>query len=129
MVNDETKRKLRELNLSEFVAALEFQQSDINNAALSFDNRIQRLVDYLYQEKYNNKIQRLMRMSKFRLPKAEVINIYYSGRGISQSLMQCRSYPRASLSGITQTLFSKDLPARVKLFSPARSEGRLARNR
>lgn len=88
MVNDETKRKLRELNLSELVAALEFQQGDISHAALPFDERVQRLVDYLYQEKYNNKIQRLMRMSKFRLPKAEVSDIYYSDRGISRPLMQ-----------------------------------------
>lgn len=88
MINDETKRKLRELNLSEIIAALDNQQSDINSVTLTFDERIQRLVDYLYQEKYNSKIQRLMKLSKFRLPKAEVNDIYYSNRGIDKGLIQ-----------------------------------------
>lgn len=88
VINDETKRKLRELNLSELIVALESQQSDINSATLPFDERIQRLVDYLYQEKYNSKIQRLMKLSKFRLPKSEVNDIYYSNRGIDRHLIQ-----------------------------------------
>lgn len=88
MINDETKRKLRELNLSELVTAMEFQQNDIHSTTLSFDDRIQRLVDYLYQEKYNSRIQRLMKLSKFRLPKAEVNDIYYSNRGIDKGVIQ-----------------------------------------
>lgn len=88
MINDETKRKLRELNLDEVIAALELQQSDINSVTLSFDERMQRLVDYLYQEKYNSKIQRLMKMSKFRIPKAEFHDIYYTARGIDKSVIQ-----------------------------------------
>ena len=88
MINDETKRKLRELNLNEVITALELQQSDINSVTLSFDERMQRLVDYLYQEKYNGKIQRLMRMSKFRIPKAEVHDIYYTARGIDRAVIQ-----------------------------------------
>ena len=88
MINDETKRKLRELNLDEVIAALELQQSDINSVTLSFDERMQRLVDYLYQEKYNSKIQRLMKMSKFRIPKAEFHDIYYTARGIDKGVIQ-----------------------------------------
>lgn len=88
MINDEIKRKLRELNLAEVIAALELQQSDINSVTLSFDERMQRLVDYLYQEKYNNKIQRLMKMSKFRIPKAEFHDIYYTARGIDKGVLQ-----------------------------------------
>ena len=30
MINDETKRKLRELNLGEIITSLELQQQDIN---------------------------------------------------------------------------------------------------
>ena len=88
MINDETKRKLRELNLSELITALEYQQNDINSVTLPFDERVQRLVDYLYQEKYNNKIQRLMKLSKFRLPKAEINDIYYSNRDMDRQLIQ-----------------------------------------
>ena len=88
MINDETKRKLRELNLDEVITALELQQSDINSVTLPFDERLQRLVDYLYQEKYNSKIQRLMKMSRFRIPKAEFHDIYYTERGIDRGVIQ-----------------------------------------
>jgi DNA replication protein DnaC len=88
MIHDETKRKLRELNLSELVSAIEIQQADINYATQPFDERIQRLVDYLYQEKYNDKVKRLIQMSKFRFPKADINDLYYSGRGIDRTIIQ-----------------------------------------
>ena len=53
MLNEETRRKLKELNINELAVALEQQQKDPLAAKLSFDERFQRLVDYLYQEKYN----------------------------------------------------------------------------
>ena len=88
MINDETKRKLRELNLGEIISALELQQEDVNTVTLPFDERMQRIVDYLYQEKYNSKIQRLIKLSKFRLPKAEISGIYYQQRGIDRNTIQ-----------------------------------------
>lgn len=88
MINDETKRKLRELNLGEIISVLELQQEDVNTVTLPFDERMQRIVDYLYQEKYNSKIQRLIKLSKFRLPKAEVSDIYYQQRGIDRNTLQ-----------------------------------------
>lgn len=87
MVNDETKRKLRELNLNELITILELQQKDINCVTLSFDERFQRIIDYLYQEKYNGKIQRLIKLSKFRLPKADVNDIYFNERGMDRNLI------------------------------------------
>jgi len=88
MINDETKRKLRELNLGEILTALEIQQGDVNVVTLPFDERFQRITDYLYQEKYNSKIQRLIKLSKFRLPKAEVRTIIYEGRGLNRDTLQ-----------------------------------------
>jgi DNA replication protein DnaC len=85
MIHDETKRKLRELNLSELVAAIEMQQVDINCSMQPFDERMQQLVDYIYQEKYNDKVKRLIQMSKLRFPKADINDIYYSGRGIDKA--------------------------------------------
>lgn len=41
MINDETKRKLRELNMSEIITGLEIQQSEPDTLAWSFDDRIQ----------------------------------------------------------------------------------------
>ena len=85
MINDETKRKLRELKLNEIIAILELQQADKNTIILSFNERIQQIVDYLYQEKYNNRIKMLMRMANFRLPKADINCIYYEERGINKN--------------------------------------------
>ena len=40
MINDETKRKLRELNMSEIIAGLEYQQLEPATVSLSFDERM-----------------------------------------------------------------------------------------
>ena len=51
MVNDETRRKLRLLNIGEFVEELEIQQQDPQTQALPFDDRFQMLTDSVYQRK------------------------------------------------------------------------------
>lgn len=68
MINDESRRKLREMNLGEIISGLEAQQAEPATLGLPFDDRMQRLVDYVYQEKYNAKIQRLIRSAKLRFP-------------------------------------------------------------
>jgi len=88
MMNDETRRKLRELNLGEIIMILDMQGQEITYTSLPFDERIQRMVDYLYQEKYNGKVQRLITLSKFRLPKADINDIYYIERGIDRQIIQ-----------------------------------------
>ena len=51
VINEEIRCKLRELNMGEFVSGLELQQADPATIALTFDERMQRLTDYVYQEK------------------------------------------------------------------------------
>lgn len=87
MINDETKRKLRELNISEFIMAIEHQQDSPSNLSLPFDERMQLLVDYVYQEKYNSKIQRIIKAAKFRHTQADIHCIYYDGRGLNRDLL------------------------------------------
>lgn len=84
MLNEETKRKLRELNIGEVIDAIEFQNQDPVTVTLSFDERLQRIVDYLYQEKYNSKIQRLIKSARFRFPQADIHSIYYEGRSLNR---------------------------------------------
>lgn len=60
---------------------LEAQQAEPATLGLAFDDRMQRLVDYIYQEKYNAKIQRLIRSAKLRFPQADMQGILYEGRG------------------------------------------------
>lgn len=59
MLNDETRRKLRLMNIGEFVEELEIQQQAPQVLALSFDDRFQLLTDSVYQRKYNDKVRRL----------------------------------------------------------------------
>ena len=87
MNNDETRRKLREMNFGEAVAGLEAQQSDPATVSLPFDERIQRLVDYIYQEKYNNRIQRLIKAARLRFPQADSQGILYDRRGLDRNLL------------------------------------------
>ena len=70
MINDETKRKLRELNFSEVIEAVEDQASNNEYLHLTFDERLQFLVDYVFQKKFTNKIEKLIKKAKFRFPRA-----------------------------------------------------------
>ena len=66
MINEETRRKLREMSLEEMITALDLQAKDIRYASLPFEERIKMMVDYVYQEKYTSKVKRLMKGAHFR---------------------------------------------------------------
>ena len=85
MINEETRRKLRELSLEEMITALDIQDQDSNYLHLPFEDRIKILVDYVYQEKYTNKVKRLLKCARFRIPNADVHDIYYTDRNIDRS--------------------------------------------
>lgn len=85
MINNETRRKLEELNLSELIQALEIQEQQVSCQALPFEDRMQLLVDYVYQEKYTNKVKRLNKMAKFRYPHAAIEDIYYTDRQLDRN--------------------------------------------
>lgn len=87
MINNETRRKLEELNLSELIQALEIQSKEPTYQILPFDERLQLMVDYLYQEKYTNKVKRLNNLAKFRYPQANVEDIYYTDRQLNRDLI------------------------------------------
>ena len=86
MINDETRRKLREMSMEEMIVALDIQNTNNSYAALPFDDRIKMLVDYVYQEKYNGKVKRLLKQARFRIPNAEAQDIHYSERGLDREL-------------------------------------------
>ena len=85
MINDETKRKLRELHLDEMIQAFEEQDKYHSHyASLSFDDRLNAAVDYLYCTKNSVKTQKLIRSAKFRIPDADVNTLYYADRGLDR---------------------------------------------
>ena len=94
MMNEETRRKLRELSLEEMIAAVDIQAADARYASLPFEDRFKMLVDYVYQEKYTGKVKRLMKHARFRIPSADVHDIYYVDRHLDReqllSLSTCQ---------------------------------------
>lgn len=87
MINDETKKKLRELKLGELINAYDVYSKNTDWGSLSFDEKFQMLTDYLYQEKYNNSVKILLSKAKLRIPKAEINSLIYEGRGIDRNLI------------------------------------------
>ena len=87
MLNEETRRKLREMNFGEFVEALDLQEKQAEYLALPFDDRINLAVDYAYSAKYNAKVHRLIKAAKFRIADAVLSNIHYENRGLDKDLL------------------------------------------
>ena len=57
LLNEETRRKLRELNLSEMIEAIDQQAQDIGYSTMPFEDRMKFAIDFVYQKKYNNKVE------------------------------------------------------------------------
>ena len=64
MLNEETKRKLRLLNLGPVIEIVDQQDSDVQTVGLSFDQRFQQVVDYLFQDKYDEKVNELHTLAR-----------------------------------------------------------------
>ena len=95
MLNEETKRKLRIMNMNPVIDIVDQQDSDVQTVALPFEQRFQRIVDFLYQDKYDEKVQRLIKSAHLRFPKADIHDIYYSpkrriNRDVMNELATCR---------------------------------------
>jgi len=84
MLNEDTRRKLRELNLNEMIEAIDCQSQDSGYITLPFEDRMKLVVDFVYQKKYNSKVQRLIKLSKFRITNATYHDIFYIDRGIDR---------------------------------------------
>lgn len=87
MIDQETIRKLREMNLNEFIEILEVQEKDSGILTLPFDERLKMAVDHVYMTKRNTKIARLINHAKLRFPKAEVTSIIFDKRSIERSVI------------------------------------------
>lgn len=110
MIDEETRRKLRELSMGEMVDALDMQDSDPSCASVPFDERVRMAVDYVYEEKYAASVKRLMGRARLRFPDAEMGDMIYDGRGIDGVLIRetgtCQFMSRAAnvvIEGCTGT--------------------------
>jgi DNA replication protein DnaC len=88
MINTVTVNKLIEMRLSAMAAALRTQLQDHSMHGFSFEDRIGMLVDIEYDNRKNNRLQRLIRNASFDQPGASIADInYQAGRKLNKSLI------------------------------------------
>lgn len=88
MLNDETRRKLRVLKIGEIIEPFDLQEQDPRILSLDFETRFSMLVDSLYQQKNNDKIKRLIKQARLRIPRADIHDILYlPDRTINRTLI------------------------------------------
>ena len=88
MIDEETRRKLREMGMAEMVEALDLQDADKTVDAMPFGERVRMMVDYAYEAKYASSVKRLLQRAKLRFPDAEMGEMIYDGRGIDGVLVR-----------------------------------------
>lgn len=88
MIDDETRRKLREMGMGEMVEAIDLQDADRTTDAMPFGERVRMMVDYAYEEKHVASVKRLLQRAKLRFPDAEMGEMIYDGRGIDGVLIR-----------------------------------------
>lgn len=110
MIDDETRRKLREMNMSEMVDALDLQEGDRTIMSVPFDERVRMVVDHAWEAKRASSVKRLTQRARLRFPDAEPGEMIYDGRGIDGVLireaMACQFMSRAAnvvIEGCTGT--------------------------
>ncbi|MDI9590205.1 MAG: ATP-binding protein [Acidobacteriota bacterium] len=88
MIDDETRRKLREMNMGEMVEALDFQEGDRTIMSVPFDERVKMMVGHAYEEKRVASVKRLTQRARPRFPDAEPGEMIYDGRGTGGVLVR-----------------------------------------
>lgn len=87
-MNIETKRKLNALNMQDIADSIENQEANPSfYIPLSFDERINAIVDDIYQKRHNDKIHRRIKQARLRYPSASIADIDYVSRKLEKGLI------------------------------------------
>ena len=110
MIDDETRRKLREMNMSEMVDALDPREGDRTIMSVPFDERAGMVAGHAWEAKRASSARRLTQRARLRFPDAEPGEMACDGRGIDGVLireaMACQFMSRAAnvvIEGCTGT--------------------------
>lgn len=88
MRNEETLRKLMNMKLSGMAEAYARQTEDTTFNELSFDQRLELIVDYEYSKRRSNRIARLRKQACFVNPEAAIEDIeYHPDRHLDKELI------------------------------------------
>ena len=77
MINQETTRKLHEMRLTPMIEALAAQEHIENIRQMSFDERLELLIDSAYNNRQNNKLERLIKDAGLSTTAPSIDNIDY----------------------------------------------------
>ena len=88
MINEETRRKIRELKIDELIEILDDQdQRPEVYSTLSFDDRLSMAIDELHHRKNSNRAKRLISGAKFRYPAADINTLILEPRKLNKNRM------------------------------------------
>ena len=88
MLNEESRRKIRELKIDELVDILDDQEHRLDvYAPMSFDDRLSLAIDELYYRKNSKRAKRLISSAKLRYPDADINTLILEPRGLSKPRM------------------------------------------
>lgn len=88
MLMSETMNKLRALRLNGFSEALQIQQEQESYQELSFEERLGLLVDWEYNKRQQNKLERLIKQAKFQNSTACIEDVKYTqGRKLDRDFI------------------------------------------
>ena len=77
MMNQETLRKLTEMRMGAMAELYQQQNQNKEYNSMDFDDRFNLLVDYEYDRRKSNKLERLIRQATFNEPTAAIEDIEY----------------------------------------------------
>ena len=84
-MNTELKKSLSVLELSDLARIIEMQEKDIKLVDLSYEKRLELLLETLVQERENRLINRLIKNAYFKYPSASLESLDYDSRQIKKS--------------------------------------------
>ena len=88
MLNEEARRKIRELKLDELVDIIDDQERRLDvYASMPFDDRLSLAIDELYYQKNSKRSKRLISSAKLRYPDADINTLILEPRGLSKPRM------------------------------------------
>src|SRR5690606_42090714 len=77
MTNEETLRKLTEMKMSAMADSYKEQMNNLDYLDMTFEERVNLLVDHEYSRRQSNKLQRLIHQAQFNEPAAAIEDIEY----------------------------------------------------
>ena len=88
MLNEESRRKIRELKMDELIDILDDQERRLDvYSSLPFDDRLSLAIDELYLRKNSARAKRLITTAKLRYPSADINTLILEPRGLNKNRM------------------------------------------